>query len=96
LESIILPGRSSFLETAVIPPTNLIEIRELYHSMNLKRARPLQVVTSKDVLVALFATLSYSFGTEFEKRISDAIRRAIGFFARDRQLSATRLAQGTS
>ena len=80
MESIILPGRSSSLETAVIPPINLIEIRELYHSMNLKLARPLQFVTSKDVLVALFATVSYSFATEFEKRISDGLNRAIGFF----------------
>jgi hypothetical protein len=63
--------------------------------MNLKRARPLQFVTSKDILVALFATVSYFFGTEFEKRTSHALRRAIGFFARDRQLSATRLAQET-
>jgi hypothetical protein len=48
--------------------------------MNLKRSRPLQFVISKDILIALFATVSYFFGTEFEKRISDALRRAIGFF----------------
>jgi hypothetical protein len=84
---------STFLDTAVIPSTNLIEIGELYHSMNLKRERPLQFVTCKDVSVALSASVSYAFGTEFAKRIADGLSRAIGFFARERQLSATRLAQ---
>ena len=47
--------------------------------MKFKRARPLQFVTCKDVLAVLSATVSYAFGTEFAKRIADALSRTIGF-----------------